>query len=399
MSSSLICRSPDLLRLRNEGYHLETRDGYLLIHDVPYVTSKRQVERGTLVMPLTLTANVALVPSVHTAHFIGSTPCDSQGVQLAGIIHDSNAHDLAPGLRVDHYLSARPRTPQGQYTSYYEKVTAYVNRLLAEAKAIDQGWRATTFAPVPADDAGSVFEYEDTASTRANIVVPTSRLRQQSVAIIGLGGTGAYLLDLLAKAPVREIHLWDGDVLQQHNAFRYPGAVPLGVLEEAPMKVTYLQRVYAAMRRHIVPHPEMIKPENARALRDFDYVFACVDNGEARRVILEALDGSSATLIDVGMGVRMNANQELLGQCRVTVVDVTRDPDAIATLPLAGEDEKDLYATNIQVADLNALNAFMAVQTWKKKSGYYASRPAGPLMVYSTSNSTMAVSEAVSCPA
>ena len=33
--------------------------------------------------------------------------------------------------------------------------------------------------------------------------------------------------------------------------------------------------------------------------------------------------------------------------------------------------EDDEYATNIQIADLNALNALMAVIKWKKLSGFY----------------------------
>jgi hypothetical protein len=37
----------------------------------------------------------------------------------------------------------------------------------------------------------------------------------------------------------------------------------------------------------------------------------------------------------------------------------------------SGGDELDLYSTNIQVADLNALNAAMAVVKWKKIRGFY----------------------------
>lgn len=36
-----------------------------------------------------------------------------------------------------------------------------------------------------------------------------------------------------------------------------------------------------------------------------------------------------------------------------------------------GEDEDELYRSNIQVADLNALNAALAVIRWKKHIGYY----------------------------
>ena len=46
----------------------------------------------------------------------------------------------------------------------------------------------------------------------------------KKIIILGLGGTGSYILDLVAKTPVKEIHLYDGDTFYQHNAFRSPGA-------------------------------------------------------------------------------------------------------------------------------------------------------------------------------
>ena len=46
MSHPLINRSPDLKKLRDEGYCLETR-WLLLVHGVPYVNTRREVRRGT----------------------------------------------------------------------------------------------------------------------------------------------------------------------------------------------------------------------------------------------------------------------------------------------------------------------------------------------------------------
>jgi hypothetical protein len=43
------------------------------------------------------------------------------------------------------------------------------------------------------------------------------------VAVIGLGGTGAYVLDFLVKTPVREIRAFDPDVFHVHNVFRSTG--------------------------------------------------------------------------------------------------------------------------------------------------------------------------------
>jgi len=40
-------------------------------------------------------------------------------------------------------------------------------------------------------------------------------------------------------------------------------------------------------------------------------------------------------------------------------------------ISFAGGGEYDLYSSNIQVADLNALNAVLAVVKWKKLRGFY----------------------------
>ncbi|QDE39807.1 ThiF family adenylyltransferase [Luteibacter pinisoli] len=389
MSSSPIGRSPDLLRLRNEGFNLEVRAGYLLVHEVPYATAQSTVARGTLAFQLDLTADIAVKPQNHTAYFIGACPCDAQGQALNAIINNSQSTTVN-GITVNHYLSAKPRTPDGLYPDYYTKVTQYVAQIAGPAQALRPGMDAKGFRVVEATVGESVFAYEDTASTRAGIALATDRFKNQRIAIVGLGGTGAYVLDQVAKTPVSNIHLWDGDAQHQHNAFRSPGAMPVDALRATPNKANYWASVYGAMHRHIVPHAVMITAENAQALREFDHVFLCVDRAEPRRLILEALAGSSATLIDVGIGMRMNSANALVGQCRVSVVDPQRSAVAIATLPMAGADDDNLYTTNIQVADLNMINAGLAIHAWKTRLGFYASMTQSHLTVFATSNSTMA---------
>ena len=66
-----------------------------------------------------------------------------------------------------------------------------------------------------------MFHYVDTATSRAGIVAITEKLSRSEIGIIGLGGTGAYILDLVPKTPVREIHLFDGDEFLQRQ--RVPG--------------------------------------------------------------------------------------------------------------------------------------------------------------------------------
>ena len=65
---------------------------------------------------------------------------------------------------------------------------------------------------------------------RAEITDLALKFKDDVVAVIGLGGTGAYLLDFLVKTPVREIRAFDRDIFCVHNAFRSPGR-----LEEAEL--------------------------------------------------------------------------------------------------------------------------------------------------------------------
>jgi tRNA A37 threonylcarbamoyladenosine dehydratase len=132
-------------------------------------------------------------------------------------------------------------------------MTTYVSILSGPAQAIESAATAITHGVVAADEE-AVFEYIETASSRAGVSVATARLQGHKVAIVGLGGTGAYILDLVAKTPVGEIHLYDRDVLLQHNAFRSPGAASVADRSSKFNKVDYYKDSYSPMRRQIVAH-------------------------------------------------------------------------------------------------------------------------------------------------
>lgn len=371
MSHQLINRSPHLLRLRNEGFNLHVNGAYLLIKDIPYVNSRCELQRGVLILQLALTADIAEIPPDHTAYFIGDTPCDSNGKPLDSIINNSNQQVLMPDLIANHYFSAKPRS--GAYRDYYEKATLYIAMLAGPAQFIDPDVTAQTYAPVAALEEESVFVYTDTASSRAGIAAQTEKFKGLRIALVGLGGTGAYILDQIAKMPVSEIHLFDGDTLHQHNAFRYPGAVPFTTLEQALKKVEYLHQTYSQLHRGIVKHPYMISPENVGLLNNFDYVFLSVDRANIRALVVNHLLGSSTSIIDVGMGVHVvNDTQKIWGACRVTALTQAHHAHSARTLPLSDNGDVDLYRTNIQIADLNALNAIFAIGMWKRLCGFYA---------------------------
>jgi hypothetical protein len=196
------------------------------------------------------------------------------------------------------------------------------------------------------------------------------KLAAETVAIIGLGGTGSYVLDLIAKTPVHSIHLFDSDVLATHNAFRSPGAPTVAELRQHPSKVEYLGRVYSNMNRRIVPHDIDLKGAALDQLGGITFAFICIDRGVDRKQIVDRLEAMNVPFVDVGIGL-YRKDDSLGGQVRVSTSLPDRRESARASMPLTGGDEENIYDKNIQVAELNALNACLAVLRWKKLRGFY----------------------------
>ena len=365
MSQQLISRSPDLRRLQEEGYGIEVRTNHLLLTGVPYVTSNREVASGTLVSELTLAGETTARPNTHVTMFIGEMPCDSAGHQIPGTAISSGPQDLGDGLVVDYVFSRKP--PEG-YADYYHKMTTYVALISGPAQAIDPQATARTYSVIEGQEAETVFRYAENASSRAGIVNITEKLDCGPVAIVGLGGTGSYILDLIAKTPVKEIHLFDGDQLLQHNAFRAPGAPSLDTLREVPVKAMHYRDVYSEMRRNIVAHGHVTE-ETAHDLHGMDFVFVAVDDGPSRKIVVDNLRKFRVPFVDVGMGL-LEAEGQLFGQLRVTLCDPQTGDDFVSKIPYEDGVDNE-YSRNIQIADLNALNAALAVVKWKKFMGFY----------------------------
>lgn len=366
MRQPLINLSDDLKRLVDDGYELEIWSGFLVLKNVPYVTTGRSVERGTLVSKLELAGDVTLKPTDHVTYLVGGPPCDHNGEPLTKIIIGQKPTQLAEGLVINCTFSSKPAAG---YQDYHEKMSTYVSIISRHARVLDPNATARTFSLVESPDEDSVFNYVDTASSRAQLGGVNEKLRLNAVAIIGLGGTGSYILDLVAKTPVREIHLFDGDQLGQHNAFRSPGAAPVEVLRDSPQKSEYFQSIYRQMRRGITAHG-YIDEETIHLLGDMDFVFISIDRGRSRRLIVERLEASGVPFVDVGMGV-LESDNSLFGQIRTTLSTEGRRDGARSRLPLADDAAANEYGRNIQIAELNALNAAMAVIQWKQHLGYY----------------------------
>jgi len=373
MSHRLISLSPDLKRLRDEEYDIEMRGAYLLVKDVPYVNAQREVARGMLVTSLTMSANITVTPDTHAIYFAGEYPCHGDGSEISEFRNTTfpEPKDLGHSIIVNHQFSAKPY-PSGKYENYYDKIMTYINLLGAPARQLDPDVSAKTSPVICADEENDVFKYIDTATSRADIGVVASKLELSSIAIIGLGGTGSYILDHVAKTHVRNIHLFDGDKFLQHNAFRSPGAASLEDLKVKMYKVDYFKDLYSKMRNGIHAHSYYLNGENANELQKMDFVFVCIDGGAEKKEILLKLEEFGVPFIDTGIGINL-VDDALTGISRVTTSTKNYREHIWKEerISFADDDGNNEYIHNIQVSDLNALTAALAVIKWKKLMRFY----------------------------
>lgn len=373
MLQELVNRNEDLRKLQDAGFEMEMSGGYLVIHHIPYVANVNGTptpkEDGALVAQLNLSGMRLNEPFNHTAYFIGLCPCNADGTKLSGVINDSfRDKPLGNGLVGNYYLSNMPSS--GKEHTYYDKFTRYESIISKPAEYLDKNLTARTFKPIRPDNNMNPFKYIDTMSSRYDIQTVNEKLQNEKIAIVGLGGTGAYVLDFVSKTPVKEIHLFDGDVFSTHNAFRAPGAASFDELCARQQKTEYFASKYENMRNGVVSHAEYLTEDNIDQLLDFDFVFVCIDNGRARRLVVEFLGYNGKSFVDTGMGLIVNEGA-ILGSVRTTICNSENFEKAKANIPIGDPEADAAYKTNVQISELNALNAALAVVKWKQVMGFY----------------------------
>ena len=256
----------------------------------------------------------------------------------------------------------------GNYKDYHQKLTHYAHVIGRCARRIDPGAVVRAGRLKLSADPNDPFVFMETASSRAGITRLNERLSGDRIGIVGLGGTGSYILDFVSKTRVAEIHLFDGDQFQQHNAFRAPGPTTTEELERRPTKAELYREKYTKMRSGVVAHEFHVEAHNVDVLRDLDFVFVAVDNNEVRGWLLRELDSIGIPFVDVGMGIE-KTDEKLLGIVRTSFCETLRSSAAErggGGLPDVGE-----YERNVQIVELNALNAALAVIRWKKHREFY----------------------------
>lgn len=362
--------SSDVQRLVDEGYSVTiVEDQYIVVDKVPYVSAAGVISYAAIISAYQLQDGIAKVVD-HTVWFTGGVPCTPEGQSLAAVLIVDTNPAVVAGREVLCRLSYKSERPETLDNSY-NKLTHYIRKLQSYVSAIDSKASAIGEGSVSIRQERSVFFFPNTAVARAGLDAYDAKLKLSKVAIVGVGGTGSYILDALAKTPVEAIHLYDDDIVEPATAFRMPGALDIEQAHQQARKTDYLLDVYKRMRTGIVSHPVRIDQGNVHELDDCEFVFIAVDDGPSRGLIARHLAERGIPFIDVGMGVDVVAEDvKMIARVRVTSVDAATK-SLVDSLPIADDRAEAVY-NNIQVAELNALNAMLAVIVYKQKIGFYS---------------------------
>ena len=302
--------------------------------------------------------------------------------------HDGRVYH-ADGIAIGNYVGGDGKTwsnisikkgaqdnPESDETAH-DLLHRYAKQIIGAVSQAGYSEPAALAIPNP-------FHIPNTFEARAAIAPVQDRIRGQRIAIIGLGGTGAYLLDLIAKTPESEIHLLDCDCVDWHTFKRAPGAPTAEDIElvraGSLLKVDYYHSKYAAFRDGIHPHP--VKVDSPQMFAEFlsdhpiDYAFVCIDqltDGDSARQddVYRAVTEAGVPFIDSGVSITLE-NCAVRGAVTTSSYDAGSDAwkDAIPNARLEGGAPG---YRNVQLPEVNAAATTFAVMEWRRRTGQYVS--------------------------
>ncbi len=371
MFQKLVSRNPDLGRLVESGYAVAFDSNCLVVRDIPYLDRHGALQSGSMVAKLVFIDEEHVQQDDHQIYFAGDHPHQLNGspiLNLGGGEMTIQLSEVCADVVVQRSFSNKPM-PQGSFPDFYAKIESYVS--IISGPAIERHPTATpfTYRVDETFEPDSIFRLQDTLTSRAQIGDLNAGFAGETAAVIGLGGTGAYLLDLLVKSPVPNIRAFDGDTYHVHTAFRSPGRFMKKELGTA--KATVYGDRYDNFRQGLTVEATFIDEATADRLAGVTFAFVCVDKGSSRAAIFNVLISHNIPFIDVGMG--LNRKHSQIGGMLRTTYYPGDEGAAMRDRKLAdlSDSADDIYRSNIQIGELNALNACLAVIRYKQVRGLY----------------------------
>ncbi len=193
-----------------------------------------------------------------------------------------------------------------------------------------------------------------------------SLVSHERISVIGLGGVGAWIADLVVKADPSEVHGWDYDDIEPKNVLRMPGGLNPSIWI-GRTKVDWFQETYSLIHSNIHGHCMRIGHENIQEMiGSTTFAFVAVDEANDRMTICNELENAGIPFVVAGLSLVRKERRVKVSMRIVTAHQgVASWREAIPQVGQAGQDD---YGS-LDLPDVYAMAASYSVQSWRKMRG------------------------------
>ena len=211
---------------------------------------------------------------------------------------------------------------------------------------------------------------------------------QERVAIVGLGGVGAWIADFVLKADPLEVHAWDYDRIEPKNILRMPGGLDPNVWIGRP-KAEWFEETYSLIHTNVHGHNVRVLPENVQeVIATTTFAFVAVDNAHDRMMVCDALATARVPFVVAGLSpVRKDKRVKVSMRIVTAHVGVSSWREAIPQVGQAGQDD---YGS-LELPDVYSMAAGWAIQSWRKMRGQFWQERREECLVYRASEQSLKV--------
>ncbi len=215
-----------------------------------------------------------------------------------------------------------------------------------------------------------------------------SLVAQERVAIVGLGGVGAWIADMVVKADPREVRGWDYDCIEPKNILRMPGGIDPNVWIGRP-KAAWFHETYSLIHANVHGHNVKVLPENVQeVIGGTTFAFVAVDEADDRMMVCDALANAGIPFIVAGLSpVRKDKRVKVSTRVVTAHVGVSSWREAIPQVGQAGQDD---YGS-LDLPDVYSVTASWAIQSWRKMRGQFWQEQREECLDYSASDQSLIV--------
>ena len=209
---------------------------------------------------------------------------------------------------------------------------------------------------------------------------------QERVAIVGLGGVGAWIADSVVKADPPEIHGWDYDSIEPKNILRMPGGLDPNVWIGRP-KADWFQETYSLIHTNVHGHNVKVLPDNVQeVIERTTFAFVAVDDADDRMMVCDTLANAGIPFVVVGLSpVRKDKRVKVSMRIVTAHVGVSSWRDAIPQVGQAGQDDYE----SLDLPEIYSLAAGWAIQSWRKMRGQFWQEQREECLDYSASDQSL----------